>query len=231
MDDKVSKLKSLADLRDTGILSEAEFEAEKAKILTGFTAPQQQYGAPQQQFGLPSQMMGGGKGNGPIPFKRRSGWLWWIAYVVIAIGGSIFSTVLYVDAIGAGDCYEDYWGYYCEDDYELIFIADMVSIVSSILTLIIWVYWTYSMYSEFNSFVGYEVQQPFLAACIPFFNLYCFYVFVDHLNKQAAHRGRQGFIDPTLTCCLTMVLGIGVPMYQSKLNEFWDIVAYERMNG
>ena len=237
MDDKVSKLKSLADLRDTGILSEAEFEAEKAKILAGSTAPQQPYGAPQQPYGAPQQPYGappqmmGSKGNGPIPFERRSGWLWWIIYIAVAFGGSIISMMISYDAMYSGECYDDYWGEYCEPDYELMALADMVSIVSSILTLIIWVYWTYSMYSEFNEFVGYEVQQPFLAACIPIFNLYCFYVFVDHLNKEAAHRGRHGFIDPTLTCCLTMVLGIGVPMYQSKLNEFWDIVAHERMNG
>ena len=227
MDSKASELKSLANLRDTGILSEAEFEAEKAKILAG-TAPQQPYGAPQQPYGAPPGMS---KGNGPIPFERRNGWLWWIAYVIVAFGGTILGLIMYESAMYSGECYDDYWGEYCEPDYEMMFIADMVNIGSSILTLIIWIYWTYSMYSEFNNFVGYEVQQPFLAACIPFFNIYCFYVFVDHLNKQAAHRGRQGFIDPTLTCCLTFVLGIGVPMYQSKLNEFWDIVAYERMNG
>jgi len=48
MDDKISKLKSLAELRDSGILSEAEFNAEKAKIMSGPAAPQQSYGAPQQ---------------------------------------------------------------------------------------------------------------------------------------------------------------------------------------
>ena len=241
MDDKASQLKSLAYLRDTGVLSESEFEAEKAKILAGFTAPQQPYGAPQQPYGAPQQPYGAppgmGQGNGPIPFKRRNGWLWWIAYVVIAFGGTFLGLAMYDAAMYGGECYTEYdyyWGYeyeICEPDYEMMFLADMVNIGSSILTLIIWIYWTYSMYSEFNNFVGYEVQQPFLAACIPFFNIYCFYVFVDHLNKQAAQRGRQGFIDPTLTCCLTFVLGIGVPMYQSKLNEFWDIVAYERMKG
>ncbi len=135
MDDKVSQLKSLADLRDTGVLSESEFEAEKAKILVGFTAPQQPYGAPP----------GMGQGNGPIPFKRRNGWLWWIAYVIVAFGGSILGFVMYENAMYSGECYDDYWGEYCEPDYELMFIADMVNIGSSILTLIIWIYWTYSM--------------------------------------------------------------------------------------
>ncbi|MEY9887729.1 hypothetical protein ABIA31_001358 [Catenulispora sp. MAP5-51] len=33
MDDKLAQLKELASLRDSGILSEAEFEAQKQKIL------------------------------------------------------------------------------------------------------------------------------------------------------------------------------------------------------
>ena len=33
MDDKIAQLKELAGLKDAGILSEAEFEAQKAKIL------------------------------------------------------------------------------------------------------------------------------------------------------------------------------------------------------
>ena len=56
MDDKVSKLKSIADLRDSGILSEAEFNAEKAKIMSepsmGSPPP---YGAP-PPFGGPPPM-------------------------------------------------------------------------------------------------------------------------------------------------------------------------------
>ena len=56
MDDKVSKLKSIADLRDSGILSEAEFSAEKAKIMSepsmGSPPP---YGAP-PPFGGPPPM-------------------------------------------------------------------------------------------------------------------------------------------------------------------------------
>ena len=53
MDDKVSKLKSIADLRDSGILSEREFKAEKAKIMAEPSVGQQPYGAPQQPYGGP----------------------------------------------------------------------------------------------------------------------------------------------------------------------------------
>ena len=148
MDDKVSRLKSLADLRDSGILSEAEFEAEKSKIMNEPSMSSPPYGAPPPMGGMPMppQMMSGGKGNGPIPFKRRNGWLWWIAYLVIAFGGSILGMMMYSDAMYGGECYTEstYYGSYeyCDPDYELIFIADMVSIASSILTLIIWIYWT-----------------------------------------------------------------------------------------
>ena len=56
MDDKVSKLKSIADLRDSGILSEAEFNAEKAKIMAEPSmASPPPYGAP-SPFGGPSPM-------------------------------------------------------------------------------------------------------------------------------------------------------------------------------
>jgi hypothetical protein len=34
-DDKLSQLKQLAELKDAGVLTEAEFEAQKAKILAG----------------------------------------------------------------------------------------------------------------------------------------------------------------------------------------------------
>jgi uncharacterized protein YnzC (UPF0291/DUF896 family) len=33
MDDKIAQLKELAGLKDAGVLTEAEFEAQKAKIL------------------------------------------------------------------------------------------------------------------------------------------------------------------------------------------------------
>jgi hypothetical protein len=35
MDDKLAHLKALADLKAQGVLSEAEFEAQKARILNG----------------------------------------------------------------------------------------------------------------------------------------------------------------------------------------------------
>ena len=53
MDDKVSKLKSIADLRDSGILSEHEFKAEKAKIMSEPSVGQQPYGVPPQPYGGP----------------------------------------------------------------------------------------------------------------------------------------------------------------------------------
>ena len=56
MDDKVAKLKSIADLRDSGILSDREFKAEKAKIMAEPSVGQQPYGAPQQPYGGPSPM-------------------------------------------------------------------------------------------------------------------------------------------------------------------------------
>jgi hypothetical protein len=34
-DDKLAQLKQLAELKDAGVLTEAEFEAQKAKILAG----------------------------------------------------------------------------------------------------------------------------------------------------------------------------------------------------
>ncbi|HEU4355065.1 MAG TPA: SHOCT domain-containing protein [Actinomycetota bacterium] len=34
-DDKIAQLKELAELKDAGVLTEAEFEAQKAKILAG----------------------------------------------------------------------------------------------------------------------------------------------------------------------------------------------------
>ena len=228
MDDKISKLKSLAELRDSGILSEAEFGAEKAKIMAGSASPQQPYGAPQQPYGAPGM-------GGSIPTYRRSGWLWWLSYIGIIFFGSVLSFMFYADAIGGGECYTEYSYYgdyeWCDNDPDLMFMGDMISLLSSIGGVVIYLYWCYSMYNEHNNFVGYEVQNPFLAICIPVFNIYAFYTFCDDLNKQAAARGRTGFIDPTLTCCLTLILGIGLPMYQSKLNEFWDIIAYERMNG
>ena len=46
MDDKVAKLKSIADLRDSGILSDREFKAEKAKIMAEPSVGQQPYGGP-----------------------------------------------------------------------------------------------------------------------------------------------------------------------------------------
>ena len=46
-EDKISRLKAIADLRDSGILSEAEFQDQKTKIMKESVTPnytQQSYG-------------------------------------------------------------------------------------------------------------------------------------------------------------------------------------------
>ncbi|MEE3082066.1 MAG: hypothetical protein VX308_02800, partial [Candidatus Thermoplasmatota archaeon] len=111
---------------------------------------------------------------------------------------------------------------------ELMAFGDLISYGSSLVAFGIYIYWTYNMDKEFNSFLGQEVFNPFLAACVPIFNIYAFYVFCDYLNKQATLRGHHNFIDPVLNCCLTLIIGIGLPIYQGKLNEFWDIVYAEK---
>ena len=226
MDDKVSKLKAIAELRDSGILNQSEFEEQKAKILSesNFSQPQQ------PNYGTPPMMVGMQKGSGPVPVDRRNGWLFWILYISISIVGSFISSAMYIDAWDSGECYDDSWGTYCDPDYDLIFLADLISFGSTIAALVIYIYWTYNMYKEFNSFLGQEVFNPFLAACVPFFNIYAFYVYCDYLNKQAALRGYHNFVDPTLTCCLVFLIGLGLPIYQGKLNDFWDIVAYPNNN-
>ena len=241
MDDKVSKLKSVADLRDSGVLTEAEFQQQKAKILAepgqqSYGAPPQPYAAPPQPYVAPPQpfRLGDGApgvqpGNGPVPLDRRNGWLFWAAYLGILFLGTFISMAMYDEAMWGGECYTDSWGWeYCEPDADLMFTANLVNYGSSLAGMVIYIYWSYSMYKEFNTFVQYEVLNPFLAACIPLFNIYAFYTYCDHLNKQAAARGRHGFIDPTVTCCLLFIVGIGLPMYQGKLNEFWDMVAYQQ---
>jgi len=229
MDDKVSKLKAIAELRDSGILNQSEFEEQKAQILSesNFNQPQQ------PNYGTPPMMAGMHKGSGPVPAGRRNGWIFWLMYLGISILGSIISSAMYFDAMDSGECYEDYYygGVYCEPDYDLMFLADIVSFGSSMVAFGIYIYWSYNMYKEFNSFLGQEVFNPFLASCIPIFNLYAFYVYCDYLNRQATLRGYNNFINPGLTCCLVFVLGIGLPIYQGKLNEFWDIVAYSNNNA
>ena len=174
-------------------------------------------------------------GNGPVPMGRRNGWIVWFVYLAVAMGGSFLSMAMYEAAWF--DCYTEYDSYYgysyevCEYDEGLAAAAGMVNIGSSIATFVIYIWWTYTMYQEFNTYMQREVLNPLLSACIPLFNIYAFYTFCEHLNREAALRGRPGFIDPSLICCLAFVLGIGVPMYQSKLNEFWDMVTYQQQSG
>ena len=172
-------------------------------------------------------------GNGPVPFHRRNGWGVWVLYVAVVMGGTFLGMIMYDEAMYGGDCYYEYdyyYGYeyeYCEPDYAALQVANMVNWGSSIAAMVIYIWWTYSMYQEFNTYMQREVLNPFLAACIPIFNIYAFYTFCEHLNREAALRGRPAFIDPAVTCCLIFIVGIGLPIYQSKLNEFWDIVAYQ----
>ena len=174
-------------------------------------------------------------GNGPVPIDRRNGWMVWFLYLAIIMGGSFIGMAMYTEAIYGGECYTEsnYYGSYewCEPDYEAMMVANMVNWGSSIAAMVIYIWWTYSMYQEFNTYMQREVLNPLLSACIPLFNIYAFYTFCEHLNREAALRGRPGFIDPTLTCCLAFVIvGIGLPMYQSKLNEFWDMVTYQQQS-
>ena len=141
---------------------------------------------------------------------------------------------MYDEAMYGGECYTEsnpYYGYeyeYCEPDYDMLALANLVNFGSSIAAFVIYIWWTYSMYQEFNIYMQREVQNPLLAACIPIFNIYAFYTYCEHLNREAALRGRTLFLDPSLICCLVFILGIGLPMYQNKLNEFWDMVNYQR---
>ena len=171
-------------------------------------------------------------GDGPVPIHRRSGWLVWFVYLGIIIGGTFITMAMYDEAMYGGECYTeyDYWGSYeyCEPDYDMMNTATMVNFGTSLAAMIIYIWWTYSMYQEFNIFMQREVLNPLLAACIPIFNIYAFYTYCEHLNREAALRGRPAFIDPTLTCCLIFIIGIGLPIYQNKLNEFWDMVTYQR---
>ena len=171
-------------------------------------------------------------GNGPVPHHRRNGWLVWAAYLGIVILGTIFGTALFAAGINGGECYTEmgYYGEYtyCEPDEGLMLLSMLVNWGSTLAAMIIGIWWSYSMYSEFNTYAQREVLNPFLAVCIPIFNIYAFYLFCDELNKEATKRGRPGFIDPTMTCCLIFILGIGWPIYQGKLNEFWDLVAYQQ---
>ena len=89
MDDKISKLKSIADLRDSGILSEAEFNAEKAKIMSepsmGSPPP---YGAP-PPFGGPPPM-----GQDP-PVDDGFKILMYVLSFIIPIAGIVVGIIYY----------------------------------------------------------------------------------------------------------------------------------------
>jgi hypothetical protein len=229
-------LKDAKELLDSGLITRAEFQQIKNEHLANFSSPppqvQQGY-PPQGPYASPSPHQQIPPGNGPVPDHRRSGWSVWVVYLLVIIIGSILGSVVYVMALESEQCYTetDYYGYeydYCEPDYGLMLLSAIVNWGSTIVAMIIYIWWAYSMYSEFNVYLQREVLPPFLAACIPIFSIYAFYRFCDELNKEATKRGRPGFIDPTVTCCLTFIIGIGWPIYQGKLNEFWDMVASQQ---
>lgn len=226
-------LKEAKELLDSGIITQAEFQQIKNEHLSdNFSSPSpygQQGYPPQGPYAPPSPYQQIPPGNGPVPDHRRNGWVIWVVYVAIVFLGAFIGGAMSIAAMEGGDCYDEGYGYeYCEPDYELYLLSMIVNWGSTIVAMIIYIWWTYSMYSEFNAYLQREVLPPFLAACIPIFSIYAFYRFCDELNKEATKRGRQGFIDPTITCCLTFIIGIGWPIYQGKLNEFWDMVASQQ---
>jgi hypothetical protein len=184
-------------------------------------------------------------GNGPIPTDRRNGWKMWFSYISIFVLGTIIglwlteeaykkdntdgcTTVSYNWEYDGEVFYEEYED--CSPNADYLHMANMVHVGSVIAGLAISIRWLYSMYSEFNTYMQGKVLDPFLAACVPILNIYAFYLFCDKLNKEATKRGRPGFIEPGVTCCLAMIVGIGWPIYQGKLNEFWDLVAYQQQH-
>ena len=223
MQDRASQLERLSNLYQTGVLTEAEFHSEKQKVLN---AP------------VPlSQSPGFHIGQGPVPRHRRSPWLWWGSYIIVVIIGTMISTSLYNSAYEncqEEEYYDDYWGYgyiYCEPDADLLAMSTIIDLMTTITYLVIYISWTYNMYSEFNKYMGHEIYSPFLAACIPIFNIYAFYIYCDHLKQQGEARGSRNIIEPGITCCLLFILGIGLPMYQSSLNQFWDIVERQKRHS
>ena len=84
-EDKISRLKAIADLRDSGILSEAEFQDQKTKIMKESVTPnytQQSYGADQQYTG---------QGDAPVDDSVKI--LFYILSFLIPIAGIIIGII------------------------------------------------------------------------------------------------------------------------------------------
>ena len=84
-EDNITRLKSIADLRDSGIITENEFQIQKSRIMaepdyTNFT--QQSYGANQQYTG---------QGDAPVDDNTKT--LFYILSFLIPIAGIIIGII------------------------------------------------------------------------------------------------------------------------------------------
>ena len=199
MNDKASQLKSIAELYQQGLLTAQEFEVEKAKILNSDDS----------------------SNLGPVPNYRRNGWAWWIIIFVTIILGTILSSLFYNSAHDNCSPFEAYVGI-CEPDSGLLLLSILFDLVT-LSAFVVQFYWNYKMFWELNKHMQGRLTEPLLS-CIPILNIFVFYGYCTELNNQARLRGVRNFLNPEVTCCTLFVLGLGLPLFQDKLNEFWDIV-------
>ena len=85
-EDKISRLKAIADLRDSGILSEKEFKEQKEKIMQAPAAPnypQQSYAESQPQYA----------GQGDPPMEGGIKTLLYIVSFIFPIAGVILGVI------------------------------------------------------------------------------------------------------------------------------------------
>ena len=95
--DKTTELKQLAELRDSGVLSESEFQKEKQRILnspSGAAAPPL-YSAPQQPpYGTPQPPpYGGGQMMMDAPIGDGMAFLFYLLSFLIPIAGFIIGAI------------------------------------------------------------------------------------------------------------------------------------------
>jgi hypothetical protein len=118
-EDKISRLKAIADLRDSGILSEKEFKEQKEKIMQAPTAP----GYPQQ---YPQPPHGGGQqqysGQGDPPMEGGIKTLLYIVSFLFPIAGVIFGVIY----IGKPEPWHKEFGKTCLQLALLSFIVGIV---------------------------------------------------------------------------------------------------------
>ena len=97
--DKASRLKDLADLRDSGVLSEREFDIEKQKVLSSTDGagvpPPPPYGAPQPPpYGAPQPPpYGGGQIMVDPPLGDGISLLFYVLSFLIPIAGFIIGAI------------------------------------------------------------------------------------------------------------------------------------------